>query len=160
DEHGHFTDFGNQVAEYLKEMNQYIEDQPAVPKPEDFQNSPVIRTTNKLIINALYGKFGQRPTWPCSAVFTESDEDIKRCDQLIVDESSIIQSFELIPRKRPEDDKEEMIAVISYEKNYASSRGDTKKHDIIAAHITAYGRIMLNRAAQLVGQRMLGCDTD
>jgi hypothetical protein len=159
DDQGQFTAFGSQIADYLQEINQFIGRAEERVLAEDFQNSPVIRTTNKLIINALYGKFGQRPIWPCSSVFTESEEDIKRCDQLLHDESSVISSFELIPRRKV-DGTDEVLAIISYEKNYAASRGDCKKHDMIAAHITAYGRIMLNETAQLLGDRMCGCDTD
>lgn len=148
-----FTPEGQQVADYIEALTRRR------PQPQEFVDSPVKRTTSKLIINALYGKFGQRSVWPSSRAFTESEADIKACDELLWNENVEIQSFELIPRVTV-DGADEVVAIISYEQNYAASRGEAKKHDMIAAHITAYGRIMLNETAQLLGTNMMGCDTD
>ncbi len=152
-EDGTFTVEGEQVAHYLFQMTGKR------VLPEEFKDAPVDRSTTKVMINSVYGKFGQRSVWPSSASFTESDEDIKKCDILLQDSSIQLQSFDLIPRLR-EDGTREMIAIVSYEKNYPASRGDAKKHDLIAAHITAYGRQMLNQGLQLLGDKAIYSDTD
>jgi hypothetical protein len=149
-----FTGKGTQIKNYLELLTgkQITTDM--------FKDVPVIRQTSKLMMNSIYGKFGQRAVWPSTTAFTESDEDISRCTHLLRDPTLEIDGFELIPRKRGEGEEDEMIAIVNYKKNYPCSRGDAKKHDIIAAHITAYGRQMLNEVAQVLGRNLLYSDTD
>lgn len=150
-----FTSEGLEVAQYLSEMGQEVH-------PPDFKNAPVDRNVTKLMLNCLYGKFGQRPVFPSCASFTESEEDIQKCHILLHDSEVELESFDLIPRVL-ENGQTDVVAIISYQKNYPSCRGDVKKNDILAAHVTASGREMLNRAIQGVlnaGGDILYSDTD
>jgi len=150
-ENGEFTEQGRAVFEYLKEMG-------VIVNPSDFKNAPIDRLVAKLIMNCLYGKFGQRALWPSSVSFSGSPEDVLRCHIFLQDSQIVIESFDLIKRKY--DGGEDVVVIMSYMKNYPSSKGDVKKNDIIAAYITAFGREMLNRAIQSVGEDIVYCDTD
>lgn len=154
DANDRFTQKGTQIKEYLELLtgNEVTTDM--------FKDAPVLRQASKLMMNSIYGKFGQRAVWPSTSAFTESDEDVEKCTVLLRDQSLEIAGFELIPRQRSDGEEAEMIAIVNYQKSYPCSRGDAKKHDIIAAHITAYGRQMLNEIAQQLGKNLLYSDTD
>ena len=153
DVNNQFTADGLQVSEYLQVMTG------KEVSPDEFKDVPVIRNISKLMINSFYGKFGQRPIWPSTSAFTESDEDIKACESILRDSSIEVNSFELIPRTLP-DGTDEVIAIIAYEKAYPTSKGDSKKSDLIAAHVTCAGRIMLNRLSNKLGSDLIYVDTD
>lgn len=156
DEEGNFTENGIQVRDYIYALTGEM------IQPSDFKNAPVDRNTTKLMINSLYGKFGQRAVWSSCSSFTNSEEDVKHCHLLLSDSSVTLLSFDLIPRKvQGQEDQEEMIAFISFEKNYPAARGDAKKHDIIAAEITAMSREDLHeKMNSLQDCELIYCDTD
>jgi hypothetical protein len=141
---GKFTAKGNQVAQYLRDiMNREI-------KCEEFSNSPARRTVAKLIQNAFTGKWGQRDVFTCTASFTE--KDTWESAQLLNNPNVSIQSAMVMPGQ---------CVTINYESvRGAALSGLRKKNDHIVAHITAYGRMMLNRVEQALKKDLVYVDTD
>jgi len=144
---GTFTSKGNEMKLYLQDLCDIN------VSPDDFTNSPAERTIAKLIMNSFYGKWGQRSTW--SEIHNYCcEKDIQKCLKVICDSTIDIQYAEAVSHNN------KTYVVIEYEKKNAVSRGDSSKNDHIAAFITAYGRIMLNRLVQELGENVLYTDTD
>lgn len=144
---GEFTDEGKEVASYLYELTG------KKVVPDDFEDNPARRTVAKLIQNAFTGKWGQKEEYSNSACFYSSD--MKACMRIINDGNVDISYLEVIPVS----DEEEMICM-NYTPKTGSSTTYTRKNDHIVAHITAYGRIMLNQLENQLGPSLIYCDTD
>lgn len=142
---GVFTEKGHKVAQYLFEITGES------VTPEDFSNDPARRTVAKLIQNAFTGKWGQKEEYANSGTFYSND--MPKCMKIINDPNINITYLEVL------DEQGEMIS-LQYEPFLGSSTTYQRKNDHIVAHITAYGRIMLNRLEQKLGEKMLYCDTD
>lgn len=143
---GSFTDKGIQVCQYVKE----ISGQELVI--EDFVNSPAERNIAKLMMNSFYGKWGQRSIWDESRAFNESQEE--DCKRLLMNNALIIKFAEVIQTNHGK------VVVVDYEQRISVGKGDNQKNDHIAAYVTAYGRIMLNKVLQAVGRNAIYTDTD
>ena len=145
-ENHQFTELGNSIKAYVQDLSG------RVLSPDDFEDSPAKRTIAKLMMNSFYGKWGQRSIWDESAAFTE--ENSKACRKLLLNNNMIIKFAEVINTRHGQ------IVVVDYEQRQAYGRGDSQKNDHIAAHVTAYGRIMLNQVVQAVGEKAIYTDTD
>lgn len=139
-----FTEKGKQVAMYLQHLlNRSV-------SPCEFSDSPARRTVAKLIQNAFTGKWGQRDAFSLTRSFTE--EDRWSSIQILNDPNVVVQSAIVLPNQ---------CVTLTYEKQKgAALSGIRKKNDHIVAHITAYGRIMLNRVEQALENRLVYVDTD
>lgn len=139
-----FTEKGKQVALYLRHLlNRDV-------SPLEFTDSPARRTVAKLIQNAFTGKWGQRDAFSLTRSFTE--EDRWGSIQILNDPNVVIQSAIVLPNQ---------CVTLTFEKQKgAALSGIRKKNDHIVAHITAYGRIMLNRVEQALENRLVYVDTD
>lgn len=139
-----FTEKGKQVAAYLQHiMNREI-------SPQEFSDSPARRTVAKLIQNAFTGKWGQRDSFSMTSSFTE--EESWNTLQILNDPNIQIQSAILYS---------DQCVTLTYEKQRGSAlHGLRKKNDHIVSHITAYGRLMLNRVEQALGNQLVYVDTD
>lgn len=139
-----FTEKGKQVAAYLQHiMKREIH-------PSEFSDSPARRTVAKLIQNAFTGKWGQRDAFSLTRSFT--DEEAWNSVQILNDPNVEILSAIILP---------DQCVTLTYEKQKgAALHGIRKKNDHIVAHITAYGRMMLNRVEQALGNRLVYVDTD
>jgi hypothetical protein len=141
---GQFTEKGNQVAAYLRDI--LGRDVCA----EEFSNAPARRTVAKLIQNAFTGKWGQRDVFECTRSFTKNQH--WESAQLLHNPNVKIQSAVLLP---------DQCVTLTYEKVRGTAlSGLRKKNDLIVSHITAYGRIMLNRVEQALGKHLVYVDTD
>lgn len=145
-ENGAFTQKGRDVCQYVKE----ISDRDL--NVEDFIDSPAERNIAKLMMNSFYGKWGQRSVWDESQAFNESK--LEDCRKLLLNNKVIIKFAEVL------DTPHGQVVVVDFENRVALTRGDTQKNDHIAAHVTAYGRIMLNQVLQTVGRKAVYTDTD
>lgn len=139
-----FTEKGKQVAAYLQHiMNREI-------LPQEFTDSPARRTVAKLIQNAFTGKWGQRDSFTSTRSFTE--EESWSTLQILNDPNVHVQSAMIYG---------DQCVTLTYEKQRgAALHGLRKKNDHIVAHITAYGRLMLNRVEQALGKNLVYVDTD
>ena len=141
---GSFTDKGHQVAAYLRDIlkREIV--------PDEFTNAPARRTVAKLIQNAFTGKWGQRDVFECTRSFTKHQH--WESAQFLNNPNFIIQSAVILP---------DQCITLTYETvRGAALNGLRKKNDLIVAHITAYGRIMLNRVEQALGKHLVYVDTD
>lgn len=144
---GEFTDQGNKMAEYVFQLSG------RQVTPSDFKHCPARRTVAKLAQNSFTGKWGESEVRRSTRTFNESQCEESR--KLLTDPNIEIVFAQVL-------DDEGKLAVIEYEPKLASSRTSRRKNDIIVSHITAYGRIMLNRLEQRLADRQALCyvDTD
>jgi hypothetical protein len=139
-----FTEKGKQVAQYLQHiMKREIH-------PQEFTDSPARRTVAKLIQNAFTGKWGQRDVFSLTRSFHA--EESWSTFQILNDPNLIIQSAILLP---------DQCVTLTFEKQRGIAlSGLRRKNDLIVAHITAYGRLMLSRVEQALQHRLVYVDTD
>lgn len=148
-EDGVFTPQGQQVVDYIFQVTG------KTLSPSDFHDHPARRTIAKLVQNSFYGKLGQRSIWPQSKTFFESDSrDLDKCTKLFTDASTDIQAAQAVTMG------EDVLVLMEYTTRSPNARGDGNKNDILAAYVTAFGRIMLNRVVQAAGRRAIYTDTD
>ncbi len=145
-ESGLFTPKGIEVCNYVREISS------RELTVNDFVNSPAERNIAKLMMNSFYGKWGQRSIWDECRAFNETQED--DCRKLLLNNSVIIKFAEIIKTQHGQ------IVVVDYEQRLAVGKGDAQKNDHIAAYVTAYGRIMLNKVVQAVKREAIYTDTD
>ena len=143
-----FTADGAQVKAYLEQMTG------EAISVDDFKDAPALRTIAKLVMNAFYGKWGQRSEWPETKAFTESEEDMQCLAELLDNSDVELKTVELVAEAG------QVLAVVEFQKLACTSKGNIKKNDHIAAYVTAYGRIMLNEVSQKLGRKMIYVDTD
>jgi len=147
-----FTPKGMELANYLLEMTgQEV-------SPNDFQETPALRTIAKLIMNSFYGKWGQRAVWPQSARFYDNEEGQLDFQKLLTRADAELEDVELYTMER--NNEEVTILTVQFSQSYAASYGDSKKQDHIAAYVTAYGRQLLHMMVHHVGMDVINTDTD
>jgi hypothetical protein len=152
-----FTPQGEIIKNYVSDITGQV------LTPEQFKDSPSERTIAKLIMNSFYGKWGQRSSFPETQAFEENDpKSLKKCKRLMTDPDVHVDFGHVI--QLSEDRK---IIYLEYTRKKVVLRGDKFKNDLIAAHVTAYGRIMLVRAMHYASQHfrfganlLCYCDTD
>lgn len=145
DENGRFTEKGINTKEYLKTLTgeEFTEDQ--------FKDAPARRTVAKLAQNSFTGKWGEIEIHRNTRVFHK--ENLSDVWALFHDSDVKVKFASIL------DEKRELIFA-EYEMREHASRLARKKNDIIVAHITAYGRIMLSRLEQNLGDDIIYEDTD
>ncbi len=143
---GAFTEKGVQVRQYLSEILECPVDSIT---PDWFQNHPARRTVAKLMANAFTGKWGQKEEQQSSRVFREDEQEAfyKMLMSGMVD----VDAIEIL---------DDGCVKVDYTDRNGSTNTYKRKNDVVVAHITAYGRIMLNRIECALGERLLYVDTD
>lgn len=148
DADGTFTEKGRQTSEWLRQLTGH--DHP----PDNFVNAPSKRNVAKLIMNSFYGKWGQRSQWSETKSYKEEDE--KECMKLFENTQLLIHYVEVIHQHA----ELGPVVYVDYEQRLPAVKGCAQKNDHIAAHITAYGRMMINYLVQKMGQKSIYVDTD
>jgi DNA polymerase type B, organellar and viral len=147
-ENDEFTPKGAQTAQWLESLTH----KPCTPT--DFVNAPSKRNVAKLIMNSFYGKWGQRSQWSETQSFKE--EDSAACMKLFGNVALHIRYCEVIHQHI----ELGPVVYVDYEHRLPAVKGCSQKNDHIAAHITAYGRIMINTLVQQLGRHSIYTDTD
>ena len=116
--------------------------------PETGQNEG-LRSLAKLLLNSLWGKFGQRANMlQCQYI---SDTEAEKLFQIISDPSKIVSSFDIV--------SPEMLAVFwKRTENFARHAPNTNIY--LAAFTTCWARLKLYTDLNLLGRRVLYTDTD
>ena len=141
-----FTNKGEIIVNYVKDVcGKEL-------KVSEFDNKPAERVISKLMMNSFYGKWGQRSSWPETIIF--SSKEVDKCLKILSNPSYKILHGQVFKKEK------DTYVVIEYEKDIASVKGDASKNDHIAAFVTAYGRIMLNKLIQKLGDQIIYSDTD
>jgi hypothetical protein len=145
DADGQFTPRGTKLNDYIFELvgRRLTED--------EIEDNPARRQVAKLAQNSFTGKWGEIEVHRTVRTFNENQTDESR--KLLTDPSVNLIFAEVL-------DEEGNLIVIEYEPKFKCSRSARRKNDIIVAHITAYGRTMLSRLDQVLGQDLLYEDTD
>lgn len=142
---GTFTPKGLDICAYVKELTG------ETLQTTDFVNSPAKRFTAKIAMNSVTGKFGQMEEQISSRTFTSDEYEESR--KLLTDPSKDILFAEIL-------DEAGDIVIIEYRNKRWTMRGARRKNDIIVAHITAYGRMILHALEDRLGDALLYVDTD
>lgn len=140
-----FTGRGLQIKDYLLSLSgkEYT--------PDAFDNRPARRTVAKLAQNSFTGKWGEKEVHrTCQVYDSARHQDVWNMFQ----DSNVEMRYVSIL------DEQEGIICAEYSIRELTSRTARKKNDVIVAHITAYGRIMLSRLEQQLGHNLLYEDTD
>ena len=136
DDTGEFTAKGREIWQYVYDITDVD------LKPSDFEDADAERIIAKLIMNSFYGKWGQRGVYPETKSLSEnSEKDMQLMQRLMTDTDIDITFGRVIPV-----DLNHRVILLEYVRKKPVLKGDKFKNDIIAAHVTAYGRIMLNKA--------------
>ncbi len=145
DEQGNFTEKGNRVNDYVEELvgRRLL--------PEEIEDNPARRQVAKLAQNSFTGKWGEIEVHRSTRTFNEKQVDESR--KLLTDPGVEVLFAQVL-------DKEGDLVVIEYQPKFQCSRAARRKNDVIVAHITAYGRMMLSRLEQALGHDILYEDTD
>lgn len=145
---GVLTEKGRQTCDWLFELTG------RVFTADDFTDAPSLRNVAKLMMNSFYGKWGQRSQWIETRSFVKNQE--KECMKLFARTELLIRYVEVIHQHA----ELGPVVYVDYEHRLPAVKGDAQKNDHIAAHITAYGRIMINRLVQELGRDAIYIDTD
>ena len=139
------------VGEDEEKRRQYVEDvyerEGIRLDPANIQFNPGLRALAKLMLNSFWGKFGQGTNKSQVEAITEPSKFYK----MLLDESMDIQSIRIV--------NEEMVEVVS-KKTEEESTVNPNINVFIAAFTTAYARLKLYEALELLGERVLYFDTD
>lgn len=140
-----FTEKGLQIRDYIKELSG------TEPLPQDFADCPARRTVAKLAQNSFTGKWGEKEVHRSSKTYTKEQTTESR--RMLTDSSITLVAIEIL-------DAHNDLILVNYEVKPKCSRTARRKNDIIVSHITAFGRIMLNRLEIALGRLMIYEDTD
>ncbi|MCB0448079.1 MAG: hypothetical protein KDD03_11320, partial [Gelidibacter sp.] len=113
---------------------------------DDFQPNPSLRTLAKLVLNSLWGKFGQRSQLPENMV-------IKSADSLFEYHANVHMGYF-------NEKATKQVGISSIMKTFTRERKWNKKNVAIAAFVTANARIRLWKILNQLGDRVLYHDTD
>ncbi len=140
-----WTDQGVRICEYLTVLTGVR------PTMDEFVDAPARRYVAKLAMNSFTGKWGQCEVHKSTRTFDEfHTEDSQR---LFQDPRYSILSAQVL-------DESGSLIHVEYEDRRGSHSGFKRKNDLIIAHITAYGRMMLHRLEHRLGRQLLYVDTD
>lgn len=127
----------------------YVHALKALKEHGERTDNPGLRSLGKLLLNSLWGKFGQR-SYPIREWIT----DTARLDWIMHQEKLGLLSFDGYTRRA--DGK---LHIKYTKQDDLSNRASTAPH--IAAFVSMWGRVILHRKVLSVhGQRVLYCDTD
>jgi len=143
-----FTNKGLEIVDYLKTLSGG-----KVFTPADFSNSPARRTVAKLAQNSFTGKWGEIEIHQSARIYEKNE--ISKAHALFTNPNIVVKSASVLSGN-----PDHPIVHISFATKDLTSRVTRRKNDIIVAHITAYGRIMLSRLEQALGADLIYEDTD
>lgn len=129
--------------EYQSELSRRLEIQ---VQKEDFQFNPSLRTLAKLVLNSLWGKFGQR-------------DQLVKCD-ILTDSAEMIKYHERKRNGLIEEKATREYGGFMHMKKYVNVHGISNKNVAIAAFVTAHARIRLWRQLHRLWDRVYYHDTD
>ena len=139
------------VGEDEEKRRQYVEDvyerEGIRLDPEKIEYNPGLRALAKLMLNSFWGKFGQGSNKSQVQAMTEPSEFFT----LVCDDSVQVQTIRIV--------NEEMVEVVS-KKTEEESTVNPNINVFIAGFTTAYARLKLYEALELLGERVLYFDTD
>lgn len=130
-------------AAYREELNDRVG---IVLEASDFEYNPSLRTLAKMILNSLWGKFGQRDKLVKSEILTDSAEMLKYHER---------KRNALIEEKATRE-----YGGYMFMKKYVTTQGISNKNVAIAAFVTAHARIRLWRELHRLWDRVYYHDTD
>lgn len=111
------------------------------------KKNPGLRFIAKLCLNTLWGKFGQRNTFPQTIDVFSRDA----FNKIIADDMNIVDNVEL---------HEALVRTVTYHKKTPGILPARYTNIAIAAFTTAYARLRLYSVMLHLGDRLLYCDTD
>lgn len=112
----------------------------------DFKPNPSLRTLAKLVLNSLWGKFGQRTSLPESKILHTASE--------------IYDYYEKIRMGIIMEKGHQPIGNVAFMKKFVRPGKWNKKNVAIAAFVTANARLRLWEVMDKLGDRVLYHDTD
>ena len=142
-----FTEKGLQIKNYINHLSG------REVSVTDFLDSPARRTVAKLAMNSFTGKWGQAEIQRSSKTFDESQVEETRL--LLTNPNVTLHLAEVVQIDGT------ILLNVDYEPRFQSVRNACRKNDIVVAHITAYGRMMLSQLECNIGKdKMIYEDTD
>ncbi len=134
----------SEIASYIEEFK--AKENIAL-SPEKIKKCSSLRSLAKLMLNSLYGKFGQRINLRRSVMINTPE---KFCD-ILTQPSSTILDFHVLS---------ENCIHVELETNPLFNVTDVKSNVIVSAFTTTYARLKLWVVMQQLGKRLLYTDTD
>lgn len=145
DNDGNLTDVGTQTVDYIYKLNKRS------VLAKDFRNAPARRTVAKLALNSFTGKWGEIEIHRTCRIYDQ--HSLPEAWKLFADPGVYVRAARVV-------DEKEQIVMLEHETKKLSTRVGRRKSDVIVAHITAYGRVMLSRLEQALGEYLIYEDTD
>ena len=119
-------------------------------------SNPGLRSLAKLMLNSMWGKFGQRPNKTQCVHFTNPEE----FHQFLESDKYIIQKIQLLPdHKDPQKINEDAVDVF-YTMRDEDTEINGKCNVFIAAFTTCWARLKLYKELERGGQQIVYYDTD
>lgn len=112
----------------------------------DFNFNPSLRTLAKLVLNSLWGKFGQRTRMPKTKIFQTANQ--------------LYDYYEKVRMGLYEEKEHAPVGSVSFIKKYVELQEWNKKNAAIACFTTAHARLRLGSVLAKLGNRVLYHDTD
>ena len=134
----------NDIEMYI---NRYKEKEGILLRREKISNSPALRSLAKLMLNSLYGKFGQRTTLKKSHIINTVPQ---LCEIVTCPKRNLVD-FHIL--------SEDMMH-LETEDNEHFSKLDLKSNVVISAFTASWARLKLWNVMNLLGERLLYTDTD
>ena len=128
-------------------IEHYREKEGIVLRKENISNSPALRSLAKLMLNSLYGKFGQRTTMKKSHIVNS----VPQLCKLVTSPDKNILDFHVL--------NEDMMHVET-EENDHFAKMDLKSNVVISAFTASWARLKLWNVMYRLGERLLYTDTD
>jgi DNA polymerase type B, organellar and viral len=140
----------NEWTELGKETKVYVEELLGREVfPDEFEDVPSRRTVSKLMMNAFTGKWGQKEEHTTTKTFFTSQAI--QCQKLLFNPSMEIKNVRILNENQ---------VTLTYTMKQDAQQAYLRKNDLIVAHITAYGRIMLHEMEHALGDKLIYVDTD
>jgi hypothetical protein len=128
-------------------IGQYFEHEGIHLKPEDIKKSSSLRSLAKLLLNSLYGKFGQR----LNLRKTHLVKDVQSLCALMTHPKHVLVDFHVLSKD---------LMQIETENNIYFEQADLKTNVVIAAFTTSWARLKLWNVMNQLGSRVFYTDTD
>ena len=116
---------------------------------ENIRKNPGLRTVAKLMLNSMWGKFGQKPNKTQVAQFTDP-----------IEFHHFISSDQLDIHKIQMHQNNENVVEVFYTKQQEDMDIQPNLNIFIACFTTCYARLKLYEALEMLGERVLYYDTD
>jgi hypothetical protein len=113
---------------------------------DEFNFNPSLRTLAKLVLNSLWGKFGQRTKMPKTKIFQTANQ--------------LYDYYEKIRMGLYEEKEHLPVGHVSFIKKFVETQEWNKKNTAVACFVTAHARRRLGTVLSQLGNRVLYHDTD